>query len=276
MAAEPGKLYLVATPIGNLGDISFRAVEILRTVDLIACEDTRHTRKLLNAYSIKAKLISYHEHNEKERAENFVSDLAAGMSIAVVSDAGTPGINDPGAAVVRQCIANGIEVIPLPGPAAFVSAAVISGLATDALYFGGFLPSKTAERRRTLTAAAAIPATLIFYESPHRIAASLADCAAVLGSRQAAIVRELTKLHEETLRGTLPELRDIALREPVKGEIALVIDRGSEDVPAASADDLAAIVARFEAAGDDRRTALKKAARETGLSRSEAYRRLHG
>lgn len=272
-----GKLYLVATPIGNLQDISFRAVEILGSVGVIACEDTRHTRKLLNAYGISNKLVSYHEHNEKERASELIGLIAEGGSVAIVSDAGTPGINDPGWEVVRQAIEAGIDVVSLPGPAAFVSAAVISGLPTDSIFFGGFLPSRKSERRRRLSEIGSIPATLVLYESPHRIAASLSDCAEILGGRQAAAVRELTKIHEEILRGSLAELAEKFAAEPPKGEFVLVIDRFRDtDLPAAPAGSsvLFERVEELQKQGADQRTALKTAAKEFGLTRSEAYRRL--
>ncbi|MDI1240371.1 MAG: 16S rRNA (cytidine(1402)-2'-O)-methyltransferase, partial [bacterium] len=203
----PGILYLVATPIGNLQDMTFRAVEVLKSVDVIACEDTRHTRKLLNAFEITTKLVSYHEQNELERADELGRMLSDGRSVAVVSDAGTPGINDPGFRLVQKAVEIGSDVVPIPGAVAFVNAVVVSGLATDSIYFGGFLPSKTGERKKRLREVAEIPATLVFYETPHRIAAALSDAAAVLGERDAAVARDLTKLHEEILRGPLSELQ---------------------------------------------------------------------
>ena len=202
----PGTLYLVATPIGNLQDITLRALETLRTVDLIACEDTRHTRNLLNHFRISNQTVSYHEHNEQERAEELADRLVRGESIAIVSDAGTPGICDPGFRIVQRAIEIGAAVVPIPGAAAFVNAAVASGLATDSIFFGGFLPAKKGERRKRLEEIRDIPATLVFYEAPHRLAKSLVDCLDVLGDRRAAVARELTKLHEETVCGTLSEL----------------------------------------------------------------------
>src|SRR5260221_10023576 len=177
----PGTLYLVATPIGNLQDITLRAIETLRSVDLIACEDTRHTRNLLNHFRISNRTVSYHEHNEQERAEELADRLVAGESIAIVADAGTPGICDPGFRIVQRAIEIGAPIVPIPGAAAFVSAAVVSGLATDSIFFCGFFPAKKGERRKRLEEVANIPATLIFYEAPHRLAKSLVDCLEILG-----------------------------------------------------------------------------------------------
>jgi len=272
----PGTLYIVATPIGNLADITIRALDVLRSADIIACEDTRHTRKLLTHYEISTKLVSYHEHNEDARAEELAKKLAAGASIAVVSDAGTPGICDPGFKIVGRAIEAGANVIAIPGACAFVVAAVTSGLATDAIYFGGFLPAKSGERRRRLAEVADIPATLIFYEAPHRIAASLKDCVAVLGDRSAAAARELTKLHEGTRRGRLSELASYYETNAAKGEFVLVIERASEEQVSTTPepDRFAARVAELENEGLDRRAAMRKAAKEFGLARAEAYRLL--
>lgn len=278
----PGKLYLVATPIGNLKDITLRALDVLREVDIIACEDTRHTQKLLNHYGIRAKTISYHEHNETARAAELVERIGNGASIAIVSDAGTPAIADPGYRIVEVAVDAGIEVIVIPGAVAFVAAAASSGLATDSIYFGGFLPSRKGERRKRLEECSEIPATLAFYESPHRLAKSLADCAEVLGDRSAAIARELTKLHEQIVRGTLSELAARYAAESVRGEIVILIGRrgdGGSDIPTCSeADRELHLKQRFDALqaqGLDKKAALKKAAKEFGLSRSEAYRHLN-
>ncbi len=269
----PGTLYLVATPIGNLKDISLRALDVLRSVDLIACEDTRHTRKLLTHFGISTKLVSYHEHNEKERAEELGHDLSTGKSVAIVSDAGTPGINDPGFRLVQKAIAIGSRVEPIPGAAALVTALVASGLPTDSFFFGGFLHARKSERRKRLEDLAGAPATLIFYEAPHRLGKSLADCAEILGDRAAVIARELTKLHEEFVRGSLSELAAKFSDANIKGEIVLIIDRASEsDTGTGRADSLTERIAKLEREGMDRKAALKKAARESGLSKSEAYR----
>lgn len=269
-----GILYLVATPIGNLADLSYRAIETLKAVDLIACEDTRHSLKLLNHYGISKKLISYHEHNERERAAELVSIIEKGSSIAVISDAGTPAINDPGQVIVQQAIEAGIEIVSIPGAVAFVNAAIVSGLPTDSLFFGGFLPSKAGERRKRLEEVRDLPATLIFYESPHRLVKSLSDCREVLGPRKAAAVREMTKLHEETIRGTLVELWSHFSSANPKGEFVLVIDKAGKGESEARTDSLADRVAELESSGVDHKAALKAAAREFGISRSEAYRRL--
>ena len=269
-----GILYLVATPIGNLADISKRALDVLRDADIIACEDTRHTGKLLSHYGITGRLVSYHEHNESERAAELISELQKGSSIAVVSDAGTPGINDPSFRIVEAARAAGIRVVPIPGPAAFVTAVVASGLPTDSLFFGGFLPSRKGERRRRLSEVSAVPATLIFYETPHRLAASLADCLAVLGDRRAAVAREITKLHEEIVDGTISFLIEHFSSANLRGEFVLIIDRGRDDIVRSTSPEESLItrVRELLDAGDDERSAMKRAAKELGISRSEAYR----
>jgi 16S rRNA (cytidine1402-2'-O)-methyltransferase len=269
----PGTLYLVATPIGNLKDITRRAIEVLESVDVIACEDTRHTRKLLTHLGISKKLVSYHEHNEAERAEELAGFLRNGSSVALVSDAGTPAISDPGFRLVRSAIEAEADVIPIPGPVAFISALIASGLPADAVFFDGFLPSKRSERRRRLEEIRTVPATLVFYESPRRIPAALADCLDILGDRQAVVSREITKLHEEFVRGTLSELHSKFSSATLKGEVVLLIDRVRaaqlESHPAMLISDR---VAEIEAEGNDRKTALKRAAKEFGISKSEAYR----
>ncbi len=269
-----GKLYLVATPIGNLADMSFRAVEVLKSVDLIACEDTRHSLKLLNHFSISKSLVSYHEHNERERTAEILRELAAGRSVALISDAGTPGINDPGEYLVREAVNAGIEVVPVPGPVAFVNAAVVSGLPGDSIFFGGFLPSKKGERQRRLEEVKDIPATVAFYESPHRLTRSLADCLAVLGDRRAAVARELTKMHEEVIRGTLSELAAHFSDASPRGEFVLVIDRSGDEERRPAGVDLNERVRELEDSGLDPKAALKAAAKEFGIGKSEAYRRL--
>lgn len=269
----PGTVYLVATPIGNLKDISLRALETLREADVIACEDTRHTRKLLNAYNISKPLVSYHEHNEASRSAELLKRAATGESVAIVSDAGTPGISDPGSVIVRKAVEVGVKVVPIPGAAAFVAAVTASGLPADSVFFGGFLPSRAGERRRRLFELVTVPATLVLYESPKRLAKSLADCANVLGNRSAAYGRELTKLHEEFVRGDLQTLAAEAAGVSIKGEIVLVIDRPRKDAAAnGGLSALANRVREIEATGADQKSALKKAAREFGIGKSEAYR----
>lgn len=267
-----GTLYLVATPIGNLQDITLRALEVLKAVDLVACEDTRHTGKLLHHFGLKKKLISYHEHNETERAAQLGALLLEGKSIAIVSDAGTPAICDPSFRVVQKAHEIGAEVVPIPGAVAFINAVIASGLPTDSIFFGGFLPSKKSDRQKRLQEASHVPATLVFYEAPHRLVKSLTDCAEVLGNRAAAVARELTKLHEEILRGTLNELMSIFIVKPPKGEIVIVIDRAGTAVSETGSKSLAERVAELESGGLDHKHALKKAAKEFGLGKSEAYR----
>lgn len=270
-----GTLYLVATPIGNLSDISERALQTLKAVDLIACEDTRHTGKLLHHFGIKKKLSSYHEHNETARAEEFIELLKLGKSIAVVSDAGTPSICDPALMLVRKAHEIGAKVLAIPGAVAFVNALIVSGLPTDSIFFGGFLPSRKTERQKRLLEVKQVPATLLFYETPHRIARSLIDCLEILGNREAAIVREITKLHEEFVRGNLEGLAEKFAQTIYKGEIVLVIDRTeiqSSKFKVQNSRSLPERVAKLEAEGTDRKLALKKAAKEFGLARSEAYR----
>src|SRR5579863_6383634 len=201
-----GRLYLVSTPIGNLEDITLRAIRILKEVDAIACEDTRHTQKLLNHYGIHKRLVSYHEHNENSRAPELISEILAGANIALVTDAGTPIVSDPGHRLVALCAENNIPVIPVPGASAALAALAASGISANRVLFVGFLPARQGERRRALADLANNPATLVFFEAPHRIAKMLADAAEVLGQRQAVLARELTKLHEEYLRGTLSDL----------------------------------------------------------------------
>ena len=273
-----GTLYLVSTPIGNLEDITQRAVRLLGEVDVIACEDTRHTQKLLNHYAINTRTISYHEHNERERAVELLKQLKQGSDVAVVSDAGTPGISDPGFRLARLAIENEVRVVPVPGASALITALVASGMPTDEFFFGGFLPARSGARRARLSELRSIPATLIFYEGPHRIAATLKDARAILGEREAVVARELTKMHEEIVRGRLSELAErFASAESARGEMVLIIDRavieveGGKDEASAS---IAALVTELENEGLDHRAALKKAARELGLTRAEAYRRL--
>jgi 16S rRNA (cytidine1402-2'-O)-methyltransferase len=279
MSETKGALYLVATPIGNLEDVTRRALRVLAEADVVACEDTRHTRQLLEHFGIRARTISYHEHNERERSEELARMIEEGASVALVSDAGTPGINDPGYRVVRACAERGLRVVPVPGPAAFVAALTASGLPTDEFYFGGFLPARTHARRQRLESVRGLRATLVFYETPHRIAQALADAREVLGEREAAVARELTKLHEEVLRGRLSELAArFSDGASARGEMVLVIDREvieegeAESSPSTSS--VAERVAALEAEGLDQRAALKRAARELNLTRDEAYRRL--
>ena len=270
----PGTIYLVATPIGNLEDITLRALRVLREADLIACEDTRQTRKLLDHYEIRKPLVSYHEHNEAARAEELVEKAAAGSTIAVVTDAGMPGISDPGFRIVSRALARGVPVAPVPGAVAIEAALAASGLPTDAFRFGGFLPARQGQRRKALEALAAESATLVFYEAPHRIVDTLEDVIAVLGSRPVVVARELTKVHEEFLRGRADEvLAELRRRPAVKGEITLLIGRGEERAaPGGSIRERVGKLMREQKL--ERMAALKQAAREHGISKREAYKQL--
>jgi 16S rRNA (cytidine1402-2'-O)-methyltransferase len=282
---SPG-LYLVATPIGNLGDITLRALEVLRGVDRIACEDTRQTQKLLNHFQIATPTVSCHQHNERQRAEELIEALKAGGHVALVSDAGTPGISDPGGWLVPEAIAAGVSVFPIPGANAALNALIASGLPTGEFHFLGFLPEKTGARRTRLEDLASeqrtSPRTLIFYEAPHRILDTLADLEAAWGPQLRVVVaRELTKIHEEFLRGTVAELRNqLAARDRMRGEITLLIEAPSQgpagaDAPTSASENVAARIARMQSeAGIDEKEALKRLARELGQSKSEIYREL--
>jgi 16S rRNA (cytidine1402-2'-O)-methyltransferase len=270
----PG-LYLVATPIGNLEDITLRALRVLKHADLIACEDTRQTQKLLNHFAIETRTISYHEHNEASRANELIEKLAGGQRVAIVSDAGMPGISDPGFRLVSLAIERGIPVVPIPGPAAFVSALVASGLPVDSFCFRGFFSAKSGARRRELEQIRDSKQTIAFYEAPHRIRETMEDIAAVLGpERRIVIARELTKVHEEFLRGTAAEvLQTLRRRDEVKGEITLLIGPAAESAATAtelSVRDRVEQIIREEKL--DQKDALKKVAKERGISKSEAYR----
>jgi 16S rRNA (cytidine1402-2'-O)-methyltransferase len=279
MTQNRGTLYLVATPIGNLEDVTRRALRVLGEADVVACEDTRRTRSLLEHFGIRARTLSYHEHNERERAVELAQLIEEGQTVALVSDAGTPGVNDPGYRLVRACVERNLSVVPVPGPTAFVAALTASGLPTDEFYFGGFLPARTHARREKLAAVKALRATLVFYETPHRLAHALADALEILGEREAAVARELTKVHEEVVRGRLSELSArFAPEGAARGEMVLVIDRDVIDEEGVEGTQTTAsvadLVAAFEREGLDQRAALKRAARELGLTRDEAYRRL--
>ena len=269
-----GSLFLVATPIGNLEDITFRAVRVLKEADLIACEDTRHTRRLLDHYGIDKPTISYHEHNESDRSISLVDRLIAGGNVALVSDAGTPLINDPGYRLVTAAVAAGVRVIPIPGPSAILAALTASGLPTDAFYFGGFLPQKQGARRKVLESVASLDCTLVFYEAPHRIVESLQDIAEVYGEREVVVTRELTKIHEEFLRGTgLALNRIFAEKGPPKGEFTLVIGKPVttmlDDRPVEEA------VEAYVAGGLTRMDAIKAVARDRGVSKREIYGKMN-
>jgi len=268
-----GTLYVVATPLGNLEDITLRALRVLRESDLVACEDTRRTAQLLSAHGIAARTTSYFEHNERWKGDRLIEELRRGRRIALVSDAGTPGISDPGYRLVRDARAAGIAVVPVPGPSAAVTALSVSGLPSDRFLFVGFLPPRAAARRRAIEGLARVRETLVIYEAPTRVVEALADLQAVLGEREAFLCREATKLHEEYRRGTLAGLRgELGERPGVRGEIVLVVAGAPEEAPAAeSAPEL---YARLAAEGRTRREAVKEAARRLGLPAREVYRRV--
>jgi 16S rRNA (cytidine1402-2'-O)-methyltransferase len=288
--SAPGRgpsLYLVATPIGNLEDITLRALRVLKEVDVIACEDTRQTQKLLNHYAIATRTTSYHEHNEMTRAAELVKQMQEGASVALVTDAGMPGISDPGYRLIALAIRHHVPVVPVPGASAFLAALVASGLPTDSFRFGGFLPAKRGERRAALEAIRTLPRTQVFYEAPHRIVETLRDIVEVLGhARQVVLAREVTKLHEEFLRGRAGEVLEVLKgRGAVKGEITLLIGKAEEGEAHAaelrSAGQPGAAVPTCERVKQlmaeekiDEKAALKRVAKERGVSKSEAYREM--
>ena len=272
---KKGVLYVVGTPIGNLEDITYRALRILREAGLIACEDTRHTRKLLDHYGIEGKLVSYHEHNEAERAEELVDRLQEGVSVAQVSDAGMPGISDPGYRVIKLAIEQGIAVVPVPGPSALIAALAASGLATDAFEFRGFLPAKSGQRRTELESIRPREHTVIFYEAPHRIREALEDVVAVLGSERPVVVaRELTKVHEDFLRGTAREIAERIRDREVKGEITVLIGKAVAWEQSETFDAATRLQQIMREQNVDEKAALKVLAKERGVSKSEVYREL--
>jgi 16S rRNA (cytidine1402-2'-O)-methyltransferase len=271
---KPGTLYVVATPIGNLEDITYRAVRVLKEADLIACEDTRHTAKLLHHYGIDKPTVSYHEHNEAARAEELVAKLTAGLNVAQVSDAGMPGISDPGYRVIKLAIERGVPVVPIPGPSAVVAALAGSGLPTDGFQFLGFLPAKSGARRTMLESLRAATHTTVVYEAPHRIAETMKDIVELLGAeRPVALARELTKVHEEFIRGSAGEVLRRVQEHELKGEMTLLIGKGAGQQ--IEAKDIGRRLAEIMQEQDlDENAALKALAKEQGISKSEAYREL--
>jgi 16S rRNA (cytidine1402-2'-O)-methyltransferase len=270
-----GTLYVVATPLGNLEDVTLRALRVLREVSLVACEDTRRTGRLLAAHDIHTATTSYFEHNERWKGERILAALREGRDVALVSDAGTPGVSDPGYRLVRDARAAGLPVVPIPGPSAAVAAVSVSGLPTDRFLFVGFLPSRAGARRRALQEIAARVETLVVYESPHRVVECLQDMEAALGNREAFLCREATKTHEEYRRGRLSELREVlAARGEVKGEVVLVVAGAGEEQAAAEPPDVRELFARLTASGMTRRQAVKEAARRAGRPAREVYREL--
>jgi len=280
--AGAGCLYVVATPIGNLEDISMRALRILKEADVIACEDTRQTLKLLSHFDISKRLVSYHEHNEMTRAAEIVIELEQGAKVALVSDAGTPAISDPGHRLVSLCLRHGIRVVPVPGASAFVAALAASGMPIEQFAFIGFLPSRPTERRKELRALVNEPRTLALYEAPHRLLDTLEDALEILGNRPAVIAREVTKVYEEFQRGHLEDLIAAARKRAPRGEITLLVGPPDGHEPhAANPEGSAAgvpVAKRVEEImrerGVDRKLALKQVARERGITRREAYKQL--
>jgi len=270
----PPGLYIVATPIGNLEDITLRALRVLEQADVIACEDTRQTQKLLNHFGIHKRTISYHEHNEVGRTRELLADLKQGARIALVSDAGMPGISDPGSVVIREAVQQGIAVVPVPGPSALIAALVASGLETASFRFFGFLPVKSGQRRSFLEQLKTAPETLVFYEAPHRIVETLQDLVATIGpARRVVIARELSKVHEEFLRGPVQEVLEQLQQRDVKGEITLIVEGYTgEQVAVAAKKSLNERMRELMDSGVDEKTALKNVAKEFGVSKSEAYR----
>ena len=269
----PGTLYIVATPIGNLEDITYRAVRILHEVDLIACEDTRHTQKVLDHFAIRKPSVSYHEHNEQSRSDELLASLQQGTNIALVSDAGTPLIADPGYRLVAKARDAGITVVPVPGPCAALTALSASGLPTDSFLFHGFLPAKAGQRRKVLEQLSAVGVPLIFYEAPHRMLDTLQDLAAILGSRPIVLARELTKLHEEFLRGTAAELsQTLRQRGSIRGEFTVVVGKATS-LPEESGT-IEEAVQELIRNGVPRMDALKQVARRRGISKREVYKQV--
>ncbi len=280
--ATAGCLYVVATPIGNLEDISLRALRMLKEADAIACEDTRQTMKLLTHFDFQKRLVSYHEHNEITRAAEIVIELEQGAKVALVSDAGTPAISDPGHRLVSLCLRHGIKVVPIPGASAFVAALAASGMPAEQFTFIGFLPSRPTERRKALRALADEPRTLAFYEAPHRLLDTLEDALEILGNRPAVVARELTKIYEEFQHGHLEDLVEAVRKKAPRGEITLLLgpaDGAPKHAESASEEQNAVPLARrvdeiAKERGVDKKAALKVAARERGLTRREAYKQL--
>jgi 16S rRNA (cytidine1402-2'-O)-methyltransferase len=264
-----GTLYIVATPLGNLEDITLRAIRVLKEASVIACEDTRRTVKLLNRYEIRTPMFIFHDYNKLRAGAVLMRRLKEGESVALVSDAGTPAISDPGYELVREAIASGVPVEVVPGPSALISALVVSGLPTDHFAFEGFLPNRKEKRKKALQALAGETRTMIFYESPQRVGAFLAEAAEILGERRGCLVRELTKIHEEILRGTLAELaEEIARRGTVLGEVTLVV-AGAQKTVEMSVEEI--VRAALEDASGSSRDLAREISERTGLSRKEVY-----
>jgi len=277
--AMPGTLYVVATPIGNLEDIALRARRVLSEVDLIACEDTRQTRKLLARHDIKTPTISYHQHNEQQRSQELIGRLKAGANVALVSDAGAPTISDPGSILIHRAMTEGIPVVPIPGPSAVITALMAAGLPTERFLFIGFLPAKQTARRRELESLVRLPYTLVFYEAPHRVRAAVQDILEILGDRPAVLARELTKIHEEFQRAPLSQLLRQLEEHPVRGELVLLVAGASAPdsqspppIPSHEPNVYDLVVELVRTDHLDLKAAIKRVARARGVSKNEAYK----
>ncbi len=270
-----GILYLCATPIGNLEDISLRALRILKEVDLVAAEDTRRTRKLFSHYDIHTPLTSYHDHNRAGKGRYLINQLLAGKNLALVTDAGLPGISDPGEELAALAVSYGVKVVPIPGPSASLTALVVSGLPTGKFCFEGFLPSKSTARRKQLETLKAEKRTIILYEAPHRLLSTLSDLAEILGNRRICIARELTKQYEEIWRGSVVQALDKFSETPPRGEITIVVEGATEledeETTIYDKSDLSRMVNTLEKKGLTRKNAIKETARIAGLSKREIY-----
>lgn len=268
-----GQLYLCATPIGNLEDITLRALRILKEVDVIAAEDTRHTRKLLSFYDIHTPITSYHEHNEREKGSQLISDMKSGKNVALVSDAGTPGISDPGYELVVMAVKEGITVVPIPGASAGIAALAASGLPTDRFVFEGFLPRSGKDRDAALKKILSDERTVIFYESPYRVIKTLSEILDLSGNRNVVVTRELTKVYEQFIRGTVSEVLEHFVRHKPKGEFTIILEGKTEEKelkPATTAD-IINYVQELVGQGIDKKTAIKSVAQSLGLSKREVY-----
>lgn len=269
-----GRLFVVSTPIGNLEDITLRALRILREVDVIAVEDTRHSLKLLNHYGISKPLVSYWSEKEKIGAEKIIDRLRSGLSVAIISDAGTPGISDPGAVLIKRAVEEGVDIIPVPGPSALIAALSVSGLPSEEFIFIGFLPPKTGERRKKLNDLALEQRTLIFYEAPHRILDTISDMKELFGDRYIAVIKEITKIHEEILRGQIPQILDLLEGSTIAGEYVIIV-RGKEKSTITFEEALSEIKTLMKK-GKGRKDAVKIVSGEYGLSKKELYDRSLG
>ena len=267
-----GTLYIVSTPIGNLEDITLRAVRVLKDVDLIAAEDTRHSLKLLNHFAIRKPLVSYWGEKEKVKAEETLQRLKDGQSVALISDAGTPGISDPGTVIIRKAIEEGIRVVPVPGPSAVITALSLSGFPTEEFTFCGFLPAKETQRRKVLERISLEQRTLVFYEAPHRILETIADMAGMMGERNIVVIRELTKLHEEVFRGTVPAVLDGLKHSTIAGEYVIIL-AGRPEKGELHMDDALRELRELMRRGLGRKESAKKIGGAYGLSKKELYDR---